>query len=293
MRRHAAWRNRFRWGLSIMRGRDQCPTMDPMTLGIIEHAIGQWEAHLRALGRSPKTIQTRLYWPRRMLTDLGVSPWTVTADDIEGWFAQPHPWKLSSRYIATQGVRQFFAWAVQHGHRDDNPADVLELPRVPRCAKQPISPVALSHAMAAATGSTWWLLRIASTTGLRRAELAQLHSSDVSDGWIIVHGKGDKDRRVPVPEDVEAWIVACDGWCFPSPRGGHLLPGSIAERIERATGCNPHALRRRFATDVYRATHDLRSVQLLLGHASIATTELYIEADYDEVRRAARSVWAA
>lgn len=267
--------------------------MDPMTLGVIEHAIGQWEAHLRALGRSPKTITTRLYWPRRMLTDLGISPWTVTSDDIEGWFGWPHPWKASSRYVATQGVLQFFAWALQHQHRDDNPALVLELPRVPKCAKQPISPVALSHAMAASTGTTWWMLRIAATTGLRRAELAQLHCGDVSDGWLIVRGKGSKNRRVPVPEDVEAWIVARDGWCFPSPRGGHIQPGSVAERIERATGHNPHAIRRRFATDVYRATHDLRSVQLLLGHSSIATTELYIEADYDQVKRAARTVWAA
>ena len=74
---------------------------------------------------------------------------------------------------------------------------------------------------------------------------------------------------------------------------GGLAPASIAERIERATGRNPHSLRRRFATEVYRRTHDLRSVQVLLGHASIATTQAYVAVDDDAVRLAARTVWAA
>ncbi len=268
--------------------------MDRMTVGVIDHAIGQWAEHLRALGRSPRTIESRTYWPERMLSDLGMSPWTVTADDIERWLAWPHQWQPASRYVVVVALRQFFAWAHEHGHRADDPAAGLVLPRYARGQQQqPIGRLELSEAMAAATGSTWWLLRIAATTGLRRAELAQLHSGDVSDGWLLVRGKGAKVRRVPVPEDVEAWIAGQDGWCFPSPNGGHLKPGSIAERIERATGHNPHAIRRRYATDVYSATHDLRSVQLLLGHSSIATTELYIGTDYDAVRKAARTVWAA
>ena len=277
----------------MRRGRQRCPTMGPMIEGIIEHATAQYCEHLRALGRSPKTIATRTYWPERMLTDLGISPWAVTAAQIEAWLGWPHPWKASSRYSVVQGLRQYFSWAAAAGHRTDNPAADLVLPRIPRSALAPIGRLELSHAMERATGSTWWLLRIASTTGLRRAELAQLHSDDVVDGWLMVHGKGAKDRRVPVPDDVAAWIAGRGGWCFPSPRGGHLKPGSVAERIERATGHNPHAIRRRFATDVYAATHDLRSVQLLLGHSSIATTELYIGADYDAVKAAARTVWAA
>lgn len=278
----------------MRRGRQQCPTITPMTLGVIEHAVDQWSDHLRALGRSPRTVATRIYWPERMLADLGLSPWVAAADDIERWLSWPHPWKPATRHVVVLSLRQFFTWAQQAGHRDDNPTAGLELPRIPRGQQQqPIGRLELSRAMAAATGSTWWMLRIAATTGLRRAELAQLHSDDVSEGWLLVRGKGAKNRRVPVPEDVAAWIAGRDGWCFPSPRGGHLRPGSVAERIERCTGVNPHAIRRRFATDVYAATHDLRSVQLLLGHSSIATTELYIGVDYDAVKRAARTVWAA
>lgn len=270
-----------------------CPTMSPMTSGVIEHAIGQWVAHLRALGRSPDTVRARRYWPRRMLREVGVSPWAASTADIEQWLAQPRGWAAATRHSAITGIRQFFAWGVQSGHRADDPAAGLALPRVPNVPLPAITETELSHAMAATTGTTWWLLRIAATTGLRRAELAQLHRDDVHDGWITVLGKGAKRRRVPVPPDVAEWIAACDGWCFPSPRGGHLTPWAVATRIRRATGRNPHALRRRFATQVYRHTHDLRSVQVMLGHASIATTQAYVASDDDEVRRAARTVWAA
>lgn len=252
-----------------------------------------WGDHLRAAGRSPATVRCRVYWPRRLLTEVGVSPWIITTGQIEAWLARTHGWKAATRHQVLTGVRQFHSWAVASGHRTDDPASGLELPRVPHTPLEAISESELSHAMAAATGTTWWLLRIASTTGLRRAELAALHSGDVADGWLTVVGKGSKRRRVPVPPDVEEWIAGRDGWVFPSPSGGHLCPASIARRIERACGRNPHSLRRRFATQVYRHTHDLRSVQVMLGHASIATTQAYVASDDDEVRRAARTVWAA
>lgn len=264
-----------------------------MTAGVIEHAVDQWAGHLRALGRSPATVRCRTYWARRMLTEVGVSPWTITTRQIEAWLAARRGWSAQTRHTAITGIRQFFAWAVTAGHRPDDPAAGLTLPRVPPVVVSAISEVELSEAMAAATGSTWWLLRIAATTGLRRSELAALHSSDVSDGWLTVRGKGGRVRRVPVPPDVEAWITDRGGWCWPSPRGGHVTPWAVARRIRLATGRNPHALRRRFATQVYRHTHDLRSVQVMLGHSSIATTQAYIGSDDDEVVRAARTVWAA
>ncbi len=267
--------------------------MDAMTLGVIERACSEWRDHLRAIGRSQATVIARVYWPRRMLTELGMSPWIVGTGDIEGWLSRGAHWAPATRHQVLTGVRQFFAWALAVGHRCDDPALALDLPRVPSNNLPAISEADLGRAMAEATGSTWWLLRIAATTGLRRAELAALRSSDVSDGWLTVMGKGAKRRRVPVPPDVEEWISSQDGWCFPSPRSGHLAPCSVAARIRRATGRNPHALRRRFATQVYRHTHDLRSVQIMLGHSSIATTQAYIAGDDDEVRRAARSIWAA
>ena len=270
-----------------------CPTMDRMTLGVITHASTDWEDHLRAMGRAESTVTARTYWPYRMLTEVGVSPWAIDTGHIEGWLAGQRAWAPATRHSAITGIRQFFAWAAKVGHRPDDPAAALTLPRVPHDPLPAISEADLSRALAASTGLTWWLLRIASTTGLRRAELAKLHSTDVRDGWLDVIGKGSKHRRVPVPPDVAEWIASRDGYCFPSRGGGHLAPASIAERIERATGHNPHALRRRFATEVYRRTHDLRSVQVLLGHASIATTQAYVAVDDDAVRLAARTVWAA
>lgn len=78
---------------------------------------------------------------------------------------------------------------------------------------------------------------------------------------------------------------------LPLPHSGHLTPWGVAARIRKATGYNPHALRRRFATQVYRRSHDLRAVQTLLGHASLATTQLYLAMDDDQLTAAARLVW--
>jgi len=268
--------------------------MDRMTSGVIEHAVEQWASHLRAIGRAPATVRARTYWVRKMLTELGVSPWTIGAEQVEGWLSRQPQWSPQTRHTAITGLRQFFTWAQTAGHRDDNPAAGLTLPRVPRRCLPAISEAELSEAMAAATGTTWWLLRIAATTGMRRSELAQLRCDDVDDGWLIARrGKGGRSRRIPVPPDVEQWIAGRDGWCFPSAGGGHITPRAVAIRIQRATGRNPHALRRRYATQIYRHTHDLRSVQVLLGHASIATTQAYVASDDDEVKRAARTVWAA
>lgn len=80
---------------------------------------------------------------------------------------------------------------------------------------------------------------------------------------------------------------ACAEWA------GHLTPWAVAARIRKATGYNPHALRRRFATQVYRRTHDLRAVQVMLGHASVATTQRYVAVGSSRLAAVAAASWAA
>ena len=107
-------------------------------------------------------------------------------------------------------------------------------------------------------------------------------------------GKGGVTRLVPLPDDVRDWLLSCHGWAFPSPYGGHVQPDAITKRVKRATGGRtPHSLRHRYATLAYAQSHDLRAVQRLLGHASIATTQLYVGSGLDEARAAASAAWAA
>jgi integrase len=79
------------------------------------------------------------------------------------------------------------------------------------------------------------------------------------------------------------------GWLFPTGFGGHLTPDAVGRLVSRVLpdGWTMHTLRHRFATRGYRGTHNLRAVQMLLGHASIATTERYLAVDDAEIRAAA------
>lgn len=264
-----------------------------VTAALGERALEGYESHLRARGRSTGTVDKRVYYVRRMLRDLEMPPAMVTWAELETWLAA-HTWAAATRASVVATLRSFFEWTVVAGIRPDNPAAGLHSPGQPPPCPKPMPEAALVAGLEASVGTeVWWLLRLLATTGLRRSEAAGLCSDDVSAGWIRVTGKGSKTRRVPVPPDVEAWIASRGGWVFPSPYGGHVTPDAITKRVERATGYPPHTLRHRYATRAYRASHDLRSVQRLLGHSSIATTERYIAGDDDELVAAASVTWAA
>lgn len=265
-----------------------------MRVALTERAVGEFETHLRAIGRMDGTVSRRTYWVGRMLREIDDPAYAVTWAELETWLAA-HTWKASTRRSVVASLRQFYEWSVTSGARPDNPAAGLASPSEPDPCPRPMPDAVLEAAMARvpAQGQVWWLLRLLSTTGLRRAEAARLCSDDVSGGWIRVTGKGDKTRRVPVPPDVEAWLIGCDGWAFPSPYGGHVTADAVTKRCKRATGMGPHTLRHRYATVMYRKTRNLQAVQKLLGHASIATTQRYLATTDDELLAAASTVWAA
>jgi site-specific recombinase XerC len=114
---------------------------------------------------------------------------------------------------------------------------------------------------------------------------------------LTVTGKGSKTRRVPIhPMLVEPLrkVQERGGYAFPSVDGGPITPDAMGRRIARALPgkWSAHSLRHYFAGNVYRASHDIRSVQQLLGHASIATTEIYTHVN-DEDLHAAVGMWAS
>jgi integrase/recombinase XerD len=151
------------------------------------------------------------------------------------------------------------------------------------------------------------MLSVAYAAGLRVSELVGLTLADVDfeRGVLAVTGKGGKRRLVPMGEvaieHLEAYLAAlADGAerersavLFPSPRGGPLTRQAfwkIVRRTARAAGIrgnvHPHKLRHSFATHLLSGGADLRSVQLMLGHSDVATTEIYTHVTRDHVRRA-------
>jgi integrase len=147
------------------------------------------------------------------------------------------------------------------------------------------------------------IVLIGAYAGLRVSEICKLRVEhlDFEDGMLEVHaGKGDKDRTVPMhPQLARAlrvWIGSSrEGWLFPSERGqsGHLTTRAVqlmiraaAERAEIVRHVTPHKLRHSFATNLLAKGADLLEIKDLLGHSSVATTQIYAQALPERLRSA-------
>ena len=130
----------------------------------------------------------------------------------------------------------------------------------------------------------------------RRGEIAKVHSRDVMDDLLgkslIITGKGDKQRIVPLPDDLADYIEHCGGWLLPGRWGGHVEQSYVNRHISRLLpdGWGCHSLRHRYATKTYEQTHDLFLVARLLGHSSVETTQIYVAMPDSRLRAALDAV---
>lgn len=141
------------------------------------------------------------------------------------------------------------------------------------------------------------MVRMARECGLRRGEIACGHSDDLMPdllGWaLLVHGKGGKQRIVPVPDDLaDALRRLPRGYFFPGRDNGHLSARWVGKLLTRLMpeGWSCHSLRHRFGTDALDESKNIRVVQELLGHAHVNTTQIYTAVDRSEMFAAVRAV---
>lgn len=263
--------------------------MDPTTAA----DLMAYREQLRAGGKSNATVQLRLWQLRRMASDTLKPLRSMTAGQLAAYLSA-QSWAPATRYSVRATLKDFYAFLVDSGRIDRDPAARLPRIKVNPPAHQPTPDDALQAASEVADARTQLMLELAVRQGLRRCEVAQVHTGRdlVRDpnGWaLIVHGKGSKDRMIPLHADLAERLRATgSGWVFPNGVGGHLTANYVGVLMSRALpeGWSAHSLRRRFATRAYDGTHDLRAVQQLLGHSSIATTQVYI-GTRPEVLRAA------
>jgi integrase len=246
-------------------------------MGIITGALHGYELHLRAAGRRPGTIEQRLGWARRLTRELPDWQHATTAE-LEAWLACPS-WAPETRKAARASARCLYGWALAAGEVEVDPSAGLAPVRVPEAQPRPAPERVLAQALEAAVDDSDRLaLLLAATMGLRRGEIAAAHTEDLLDGWLLVRGKGGKDRMVPLSPRVQPYLPA-SGPLVPSRLdGGHLTPAHVGRRLSRllGPGWTAHTLRHRFAGVAHASTHDLRAVQGLLGHSSLATTQRYV-----------------
>lgn len=139
------------------------------------------------------------------------------------------------------------------------------------------------------------ILQLGRFAGLRRAEVAAVHTRHVEGGWLRVEGKGGHVRRVPLhPVLLEQLQRAPAGWVFPALFGQHLTADHVGRLASRALpdGWTLHTCRHRAGTDMYAVRRDIRAVQEILGHASVRTTQLYTQVEDDALLAAVMGIVA-
>jgi integrase/recombinase XerD len=260
---------------------------------------------LLAARRAPRTVEAYRRDLAHLAAFLGGTPARATTEDLERYLAELRAQGLSPATIARRAaaVRSFFRHQQLLGARADNPAADIELPRRRRTLPRTLSPGEAERLIDAANGihprdlRDRALVELLYGAGLRVSEAVGLDRASVSldDRLVRCIGKGDKERIVPIGRQGaealrrylsrgrphldrrnrrELFLNAKGG---PLTRAGaFLILRRLAEKAGLEPGrVHPHLLRHSFATHLLEGGADLRSVQEMLGHADLATTELY------------------
>lgn len=266
----------------------------------LDGLLTAWATWMRAQGMSPKTATHRARLVRRLATTIGTCPSRVTREQIINFLGHEHL-SPGSRQTYYSGLAAWCEYLRLEGLRDDDPMLGLRAPRAPRWEPRPVE---RAHVAALSVlpmrARTRVMVMLAAYMGLRRAEIARTRGEhmDLVGGIATVHGKGQVVRRVPIHEQVaraaSAAGMPATGWWFPTRAGrdGHVRPGSVGDTITavmRRAGIlegSAHSLRHWYATTLVEEGADLRTVQVLMGHSSLATTQVYVRASTALAREA-------
>ena len=214
----------------------------------------------------------------------------------------------SSQARVISGLRSFFLYLIFEDYRTDNPMELIEIPKIGRKLPDTLSTDEIDNLIDAVDLSSnegernRAILETLYGCGLRVSELISLKISDLffEEGFIKVSGKGDKQRFVPIGNLTQKYIniykstdrsklliqKGHEDTLFLNRRGKQLTRAMIftiikdlAVKINLNKNISPHTFRHSFATHLLENGADLRSIQLMLGHESITTTEIYVHLD--------------
>src|SRR5947209_3641638 len=260
---------------------------------------------LLAARRAPRTVEAYARDLRALAEWLGRPPATVTTEELERYIAELRAAGLSRSTIARRvaAIRSFFRHLVLLGARKDNPAAELDLPRRTRKLPRTLSPSEAERLVEAAAGTTprdlrdRALVELLYGSGLRVGEAVGLDRAavDLDNRIVRCVGKGGKERLVPVGRQavdaLRRYVSRGRPYLdrrhrpelFLNAQGGALTRAGaflILRKLAASAGLepervHPHLLRHSFATHLLEGGADLRSVQEMLGHARLSTTERY------------------
>ncbi len=233
----------------------------------------------------------------------------LNADDLRLYVASEHRRGLSATSLQRRlsACRSFYGWLLRNGHIKANPADAVRAPKAARKLPQVLDVDEAVQLVELPTDGPLGLrdralLELFYSSGLRLAEVCGLRwgALDFEQGLVTVLGKGSKQRVVPVGSHalnaLAAWRDSRKGWVnlfvFPgrndkpiSSRAIQLRLRHLAQRQGVFKRVHPHLLRHSFASHMLESSGDLRAVQELLGHADIATTQIYTHLDFQHLAK--------
>lgn len=249
-----------------------------------------FRTHLLAGSKSERTIKKRMYDVLALGKRLDLA--TLTTEDIERFLAERRHLAPETRRGMVASWRVYYDWAHRTGRVVDNPTVGLETISIPHRFPRVALDADVQAAVNNAPTDVKAMILLARYGCLRLTELTELPQSARHGDSIRVIGKGNKERIVYLHPELANALDNVERmrpgrYYFPGRFGGALHPMSVNKIITRHTGWNPHSLRHAGATAAYNSTRDMRAVQLMLGHASLATTQRYLHVDEDGMRAAA------
>jgi integrase/recombinase XerD len=277
--------------------------------------IKSYQSYLRIeRGLSKNTIDNYTFDIQRLCffldnNSISVSPILINEETIQLFIynvAKEVNARSQARIIS--GLKSFFSYLLFEDYRTDNPLELIETPRIGRKLPDTLSIIDIDRLIAAVDLSTnegernRAILETLYGCGLRVSELVSLKISDLffDEGFVKIIGKGNKQRFVPIgaytqnyieiyKNDVRTHLNIQKGHedtLFLNRRGRQLTRAMIftiikdlAVKIDLNKVISPHTFRHSFATHLLENGADLRSIQLMLGHESITTTEIYVHLD--------------
>lgn len=249
--------------------------------------LAAFRTHLIARRRSPNTIRVRMVYLRQLADRHRLL--VVTTTDLEAFLLSHPEWQPETVNAAIASWSVFYKWAVRNKLVDANPAEDMERAHVVRRVRTLADDSRIRAALEVASPRERAILLLGREGGLRCHEIASLHRSTRRGDWLHIVGKGQRLRRIHLtPNLIDALdAIETDGYYFPGRGTPHKSTSSVAKIVRSLIGTAPHSLRRSAVTAVYRRSgKDLRMAQEFAGHASPATTAIYVQVGEDDLIRA-------
>jgi len=280
--------------------------------------VRKYQQYLRLeKGLSPNTYEAYMSDLQKLLTYLEsehINVWETSLNDLQQFAAGLHDIGIHPRSQARilSGIKSFFHFLIITDEIEADPSELLEGPKIGMQLPEVLTIEEIDQLIGAIDRSQYEgqrncaILETLYSCGLRVSELCNLKLSDLyfDEGFIRVEGKGSKQRLVPISEraikEINLWLIDRKRWRYRPgfedyvflARWGNaisrIMVFRIIKNLAEATGLqkniSPHTFRHSFATHLLEGGANLRAIQAMLGHESIATTEIYTHIDRSLLR---------